>query len=429
MWFWMKHFVFVLSCMPLVLQLVNRIEGIYTNNSLSKQYTQRSEDVLHSYDALRSSMIVQSLLPKLSSNTYEKDVLANHLHKGNISGEAQPPRENATIVMLVRNQELEGALNSMRSLEDHFNHEYHYDYTFLNDVPFTEEFKRSTTAMASGKTQYGLIPEADWNRPQWIDEDKFARCIKKMVDEDVMYGESTSYRNMCRFNSGFFFRQKLLDSYDYYLRIEPDVAYYCDFPYDPFRVLRQRNAKYGFVISLYEYENTIPTLWKAVEEFIAADHGTSVHNDVNSYKFLTDKSNIGKYPPVVPSITNYNLCHFWSNFEVGDLNFFRSAEYLRYFNHLDEKGGFHYERWGDAPVHSIGASLLLKREEIVHFDQISYYHPPFMTCPTAHDARLDQRCICNATSQFNIDVTPNSCLMRWWKNGSGKYFIREDREM
>ncbi|GMM57613.1 mannosyltransferase [Maudiozyma humilis] len=426
MWFWFKHVAFALSCMPLVMQLVVRIEGIRAGHALSQHFTSRSEELLHMYDAVRPSTKVRSLLPKLSSNTYEKDVVSNYMHKGNISGEAHPPRENATIVMLVRNMELEGALESMRSLEDHFNREYHYDFTFLNDVPFTEEFKRATTAMASGKTQYGLIPEEDWNRPDWIDEDKFARCMKKMVDEEVMYGDSTSYRNMCRFNSGYFFRQKLLDAYDYYLRIEPDVAYYCDFPYDPFKVLRQRKAKYGFVISMYEYENTIPTLWDAVEEFIATD--ASVHNDVNSYNFLTDKSLIGRLAPIVPSTSDYNLCHFWSNFEVGDLNFFRSDEYLRYFDHLDKKGGFHYERWGDAPVHSIGAALLLKREEIVHFDQISYYHPPFMTCPTAHDARLDQRCLCNMTDPFNIDVSPNSCLMRWWKNGSGKFFIREDRE-
>ncbi len=27
----------------------------------------------------------------------------------------------------------------------------------------------------------------------------------------------------------------------------------------------------------------------------------------------------------------YNLCHFWSNFEIGDLNFWRSDAYRAYF--------------------------------------------------------------------------------------------------
>lgn len=47
---------------------------------------------------------------------------------------------------------------------------------------------------------------------------------------------------------------------------------------------------------------------------------------------------------------SYNLCHFWSNFEIGDLNFLRSREYMEYFEYLDRTGGFFYERWGDAPV-------------------------------------------------------------------------------
>lgn len=37
-------------------------------------------------------------------------------------------------------------------------------------------------------------------------------------------------------------------------------------------------------------------------------------------------------------------CHFWSNFEIGRLSFFRSAPYLQLFDHLDRAGGFFYER-------------------------------------------------------------------------------------
>lgn len=55
----------------------------------------------------------------------------------------------------------------------------------------------------------------------------------------------------------------------------------------------------------------------------------------------------------------YNRCHFWSNFEIGSLALWRSDAYLAYFDYLDKAGGFFYERWGDAPVHSIAAALFL----------------------------------------------------------------------
>lgn len=35
-----------------------------------------------------------------------------------------------------------------------------------------------------------------------------------------------------------------------------------------------------------------------------------------------------------------------SNFEIADMDFFRSEPYSRYFDHLDRSGGFSYERWG-----------------------------------------------------------------------------------
>jgi alpha 1,2-mannosyltransferase len=41
----------------------------------------------------------------------------------------------------------------------------------------------------------------------------------------------------------------LLDAYDYYWRIEPDVDYHCDIDYDVFRYMKDNNKKYGkFVV-------------------------------------------------------------------------------------------------------------------------------------------------------------------------------------
>jgi Glycolipid 2-alpha-mannosyltransferase len=35
-----------------------------------------------------------------------------------------------------------------------------------------------------------------------------------------------------------------------------------------------------------------------------------------------------------------------------------------YFDYLDHTGGFFYERWGDAPVHSLAAVMLLNATEV-----------------------------------------------------------------
>lgn len=47
-------------------------------------------------------------------------------------------------------------------------------------------------------------------------------------------GGSESYRAMCRYNSGFFYKQKVLEPFDYYWRVEPGIRLFCDVDYDPF---------------------------------------------------------------------------------------------------------------------------------------------------------------------------------------------------
>lgn len=206
-------------------------------------------------------------------------------------------RANATFVTLARNKDLGGIIHSIKHVEERFNQNYHYDWVFLNDEEFDEEFKNKTTAAVSGNAFYGLIPEEHWSYPDWIDKEKAAAARKEMKEHKVIYGGSASYRHMCRYESGFFFRHPLMLNYDYYWRVEPRVEYHCDVPYDPFKVLRDNGKKYSFVISLHEYEKTIPTLWDSTKRFMA--NNTEYIVEGNSLDFISNDGG-----------DSYNLCHF-----------------------------------------------------------------------------------------------------------------------
>jgi alpha 1,2-mannosyltransferase len=173
----------------------------------------------------------------------------------------------ATFVVLARNSNVYGIANSIQQAEDRFNWRYNYDWVFLNDEDFSDEFINVTTSLVSGAVHYGKIPVEHWSIPDWIDEEKAARCRKQMADDGVAYGDNLSYRHMCRFESGFFFRHPLLAEYDYYWRVEPDVDFFCDLPYDPFEFMQENNKKYSFVLAFEEFVNTIPTLWDTVKTF------------------------------------------------------------------------------------------------------------------------------------------------------------------
>lgn len=43
--------------------------------------------------------------------------------------------------MLARNSDVDGAVASIKELEDRFNKRFGYPWLFLNEVPFSNEFK------------------------------------------------------------------------------------------------------------------------------------------------------------------------------------------------------------------------------------------------------------------------------------------------
>lgn len=89
--------------------------------------------------------------------------------------------------------------------------------------------------------------------------------------------------------------------------MEPGVKFSCDMEYDPFRLMQERDLKYGFTISLQEYRATIPTLWDTTIQF-AREYPQYIYPRTKPDSLLEFVSDDKGW--------NYNLCHFWSNFEV-----------------------------------------------------------------------------------------------------------------
>ncbi|KAF9068826.1 glycosyltransferase family 15 protein [Rhodocollybia butyracea] len=316
-----------------------------------------------------------------------------------IALESEPifEKENATLVILARNSELKGVLLSMKSLEMHFNTRFQYPYVLLNDEEFTNEFKGRVMLATNAPVQFGLIPRDHWVQPAWVDEAKAEQSRERLKAQNIIYGDSISYRNMCRFNSGYFFKHQLLQQYRYYWRIEPDVKYFCDINYDPFKFMIKNNHTYGFTIALYETPETVTTLWDSVKEFMVK-YPQYIAND-NAMDFLSDDG--GK---------TYNMCHFWSNFEIADLDFWRSEAYQTFFEFLDNTGGFYYERFGDAPIHSIAAALFLPKHKLHFFRNIGYQHSIYQHCPSSYEAGSNT---CSCSWWNTIDYTKASCLPRY----------------
>ena len=113
--------------------------------------------------------------------------------------------------MLARNSDVNGAAKSIKQMEDRFNKRFRYPYVFLNEEPFSDQFKecvalprshsfvtltllviqrdcRRMSALTDAPVEFGLIPRDHWHQPDWIDEAKATASREAMVKNNVIYG-------------------------------------------------------------------------------------------------------------------------------------------------------------------------------------------------------------------------------------------------
>ena len=142
---------------------------------------------------------------------------------------------------------------------------------------------------------------------------------------------------------------------------------------DPFIHMERANKTYGFTIAVKELKETVPNIFRYASAYKRVNNLTSqglwemfvepppeeeekeLPRDDPKYKkplpeeILNTEPGSGALPEPDPEAMEgdiYNMCHFWSNFEIARLDWFRSKEYSDFFEMMDRSGGFWMERVG-----------------------------------------------------------------------------------
>lgn len=147
---------------------------------------------------------------------------------------------------------------------------------------------------------------------------------------------------------------------------------------DPFIHMERNNKTYGFTIAVKELKETVPNIFRYAsaykrlnnltskglwEMFIEPrpEEPTSLPTDDPKYKLKLPEEILKTEPgrSVIPDVDpeamedeKYNMCHFWSNFEIARLDWFRSKPYEDFFQMMDRSGGFWMERVRPSPPSS-----------------------------------------------------------------------------
>ena len=114
------------------------------------------------------SPILQPVTPESKSKRKKHDPaqwLKDHSSFDSQFPNSYTTRPRAALISLVRNEELDGILQSIRHLEYHWNRRYRYPWIFFNEKPFSEEFK------------VGLLPFYIWLYFHPADISWFMGCL------------------------------------------------------------------------------------------------------------------------------------------------------------------------------------------------------------------------------------------------------------
>lgn len=134
----------------------------------------------------------------------------------------------------------------------------------------------------------------------------------------------------------------------------------------------ETNKTYGFTIAVKELKETVPNIFRYASAYKRTNNLTSKGlwemfvepqpDKAEEEAALKDQTFKQQQLPEeilrgdpsrasLPDIDGdamegekYNMCHFWSNFEIARLSWLRSKEYEDFFQMMDRSGGFWMER-------------------------------------------------------------------------------------
>ncbi|GMG19689.1 unnamed protein product [Ambrosiozyma monospora] len=394
-------------------------------------------------------------------------------------------RENATLYMFATDADLELVLKSVANFEKRFNYRYNYDWVLLTppDQPqpqpqqekekepeqgqdqgedvsgisndsdsdsdndsvvdvtvddddgigsrqktlYSKGFKEKVANLCSGKVTFGTIPSNYWNSYDdifEIDEKKLLNCMNRLSSEQVSFPDSMFLRMKFRFHAGFLPRMKVMNDYKFYWRVEPDAMLDCDQERDPFGVMQTRGKKYGFNMALSEDKKTVRSLWKMTMKFFEILNPDFKETENSALNFVQyDRTSKKSFD------AHFNLCRYWTESEIVELDFLRSLPYTKFFNYLDETGNFFYERWSDGIVRTVAVSFMVGADQIQYFDNTGYNlanpyvnlwnlknNPGYggtQSCPSDHQLRRWLHCQCNKRS--DVTFRPWSCVPTFFR--------------
>ena len=298
--------------------------------------------------------------------------------------------QNAAIVYLTRQRDLWIFVHSLKLLFKNLNRENKYPVIVFHDDITPVIISNILVEMHKF---LGYLPNVKFEKITFVLPDDVSSDPAKYIMEGehpTIQQFPIGYRHMCRFFGGMVFNHPTMLKYKYYMRVDSDSFILSTVQNDPFEWI----AENKFIYADYPFGSETPKevewarrgLWECVKEFITSN-----------FNKLTN-------PP-----TEWNGELYNTNFEICDMDFFRTKEYQDFFNHIDSTKNIFYRRWGDSMIRWLGVRLFMPNSVGIMTDlNFCYQHGSY-----AGNSKLAEK--------ESIDILPEpfkGCYFKCLTNGN-----------
>ena len=203
-----------------------------------------------------------------------------------------------------------------------------------------------------------LIPVKGWRRVPWP-----WSMYTDVYKDDNPYYASLGYRNMCRYWAFNIFGMPFMHNVSAYMKLDTDTIIR-SMPVDPFRLLEDEQLDYIGPIMYQDGPRVVEGIWEtflrfAVEEGIHPRGLVPLSNGNKDGYSAEDISGMSlEQATGVLLRRGYNLMIFYCNWEVSNVNIWRSPVFGRLARFIDAAGGIILRRWGDCPIRTLSLYLL-----------------------------------------------------------------------
>jgi len=222
------------------------------------------------------------------------------------------------------------------------------------------------------------------------------RTEDALVKGTKMCPASLGYRHMCNFHAFSalpLLQQHGYKDHEYIMRLDDDSHISSPVGYDPFHLMKVNHKKYGFVKVMNDDPRCVHGLWPLAKKFLDDSLATQLISP-QQYNAALNTSSTDSVLALLPSPSI-----FYNNFEISHKSVWEGPVWEAWKRTVTQSKNVYLRRWGDAPIHTIAAAIMLRKDQLHAFKDIPYRHLPFIDqvgsgLPRPHADPFDQKSGC-----------------------------------